>query len=127
MSRFHVAKIILGMLACFSTATLANVLNNDPASSQISTSPHKAPKNIPTPVSNNRGQLLYENHCTVCHDSSAHIRERSKARSLADIRQWVYRWSQQLNLEWTWAEINDVADFLNQRFYQYPSADVNSD
>ena len=33
-----------------------------------------------------RGRLLYENHCTTCHTSVAHIRAGRKAPSLDEIR-----------------------------------------
>lgn len=66
-----------------------------------------------------RGQLLYENHCRECHASQVHIRNRSKARNLAEIRRWVDQWSRQLGLDWTAQEIGDVVFYLNQTFYLY--------
>jgi cytochrome c5 len=66
-----------------------------------------------------RGQLLYENHCTVCHTSIVHIRERRKATSRDDIRMWIRRWQQHLQLQWGATEVDDVADFLNARFYGF--------
>lgn len=66
-----------------------------------------------------RGQLLYENHCQVCHDSRAHIRENHKARSPADVEMWVKRWSTYLKLNWKQAEIEDVRTFLSDRYYKF--------
>lgn len=66
-----------------------------------------------------RGQLLYENHCTVCHTSVAHVRSGRKAHSLADIRKQVLRWSKHLDLKWGADEVSDVVDYLNQNYYQF--------
>ena len=64
-----------------------------------------------------RGQLLYENHCTGCHDSRAHVRNNRRAKSLTEVRQWVVRWSGHLALNWGGDERNDVADYLYGRYY----------
>lgn len=68
-----------------------------------------------------RGQLLYENHCMVCHTSVVHVRERRKANSLEEIETWIIRWQAQLGLNWDSGEVDDVAEFLNQRFYRLES------
>lgn len=65
-----------------------------------------------------RGQLLYENHCTICHTSIVHVRERRKAASRAEIQAWVLKWQSHLGLGWEGEEIEDVAEYLNQRFYR---------
>ena len=49
--------------------------------------------------------MLYENHCTACHTSLAHVRENHKADSLDDLRGWVARWQTQLDLPWTVEEL----------------------
>lgn len=64
-----------------------------------------------------RGQLLYENHCVACHDSRAHIRNDRRAKTLADVRQWVVRWSDTLVLGWGASERDDVAGYLYERYY----------
>ena len=64
-----------------------------------------------------RGRLLYENHCQVCHDSRAHIRSDHKAKTLEDIEGWVVRWSTELKLSWSADEIRDVARYLGKRYY----------
>ncbi len=65
-----------------------------------------------------RGQLLYENHCVECHDGRAHYRENRRASSLAEVRQWVVKWSATLQLQWSADERGDVAAYLYQRYYQ---------
>lgn len=68
-----------------------------------------------------RGRLLYENHCTVCHTSIVHIRERRKAMSRDDVRMWIRRWQEQLKLQWGTVEIDDVTEFLNDQYYGFKS------
>lgn len=66
-----------------------------------------------------RGRLLYENHCTVCHTSVAHVRAGRKARSQNDIRKQVLRWSAHLELHWGASEVTDVVEYLNRTYYQF--------
>ena len=119
-------NIIVMFVACFSAASFANTNNNEPDSPQVTTPTKPAPEHLPTMPGSSRGQLLYENHCIVCHDSRAHIREKRKSRSVADIEKSVFHWAQHLNLEWNRAEINEVIKYLNQRFYQFPSTEKDA-
>ena len=70
-----------------------------------------------------RGRLLYENHCAECHTTEVHFREKRKAQSLDDVREWVLRWQAELELDWTGADVDDVARYLNGRYYQFVVAD----
>ncbi len=70
------------------------------------------------PAISSRGQLLYENHCQVCHTSVVHVRETRRVRSLRDLEYWVTRWSGELEFPWSADEINDVVDYLNRRYYK---------
>ncbi len=67
-----------------------------------------------------RGQLLYENHCTGCHESQAHVRESRKADTRAALRTQIDRWRLVLDLSWSDGEIDDVLQYLNQRYYRFP-------
>ena len=66
-----------------------------------------------------RGQLLYQNHCIVCHESNVHIRNKKKAKSIAEINTWVSKWSTYRKLDWSESEINAVSTFLNNTYYKY--------
>lgn len=66
-----------------------------------------------------RGHLLYENHCTACHTSVAHVRAQRKAQSVNDIRKQVLRWSGHLDLQWRADEVADVVDYLNSTYYHF--------
>jgi len=69
-----------------------------------------------------RGKLLYENHCKVCHTSVVHIREDRKAGSREEIRTWVQRWNKDLGLQWGSVEVDDVIEYLNERYYKLDDA-----
>ena len=66
-----------------------------------------------------RGEMLYQNHCTECHESTLHVRERTKVTMLADLEAAVRRWSDYKQLAWADAERNAVRDYLNQSFYGF--------
>ena len=66
-----------------------------------------------------RGGMLYDNHCKVCHESSVHVRENQKVHSLDDIRAQVVRWAENQKLGWGAAEIDDVVVYLDEHFYHF--------
>lgn len=66
-----------------------------------------------------RGMELYENHCAVCHASQVHIREKRKAKSLAQVESWIRHWVKELKLPWTDEEVKEVLSYLNLRYYEY--------
>jgi len=66
-----------------------------------------------------RGQLLYETHCNACHGTSVHSRNPRKAKSIGDIKHWVTRWSKELKLDWSSADIDDVAKHVNSKYYHF--------
>lgn len=72
------------------------------------------------------GQLLYQNHCRVCHDSTVHIREKRQVRSIKDIAYWVQRWSTYLKLNWSNEQKQQVVKYLNQKYYQFPERSPSS-
>ena len=67
-----------------------------------------------------RGQMLYENHCTNCHESTAHIRTKRKATSYKELGNWVNQRADWLNLGWSHVEKQEVMQYLNERYYKYP-------
>jgi cytochrome c1 len=70
-----------------------------------------------------RGRMLYENHCMACHDSVIHVRERHKVDSLEGIRRQVVIWSREIRLDWTEEEYSAVTSFLNAKFYGFAAPD----
>jgi cytochrome c5 len=67
-----------------------------------------------------RGMVLYEARCVACHSTSVHNRDARKAKTFADVREWVSRWSNFLGSDWGPTEIDDVSRYVNDRFYGFP-------
>lgn len=70
----------------------------------------------PDPV---RGGELYALHCGKCHSASVHGRQKRIASDFAEIRKQVIRWSENLGLGWNTEDVDDVAVYLNGRYYRY--------
>ena len=67
-----------------------------------------------------RGQMLYENHCTSCHESMVYIRSKRKAKNYKEVANWVNQRADWLNLDWSIVEKQEVMQYLNERYYKYP-------
>ncbi len=67
-----------------------------------------------------RGQMLYENHCTSCHESTVYIRAKRKATNYKEVGDWVNQFAGWLNLGWTKVEKREVMQYLNERYYKFP-------
>lgn len=72
------------------------------------------------------GQALHDKQCTSCHvslvggDGSAiYTRKDSIIHSPTDLRERIGMCSSQVNGALTPAQENDVAAYLNQRFYKF--------
>lgn len=68
-----------------------------------------------------RGELLYAMHCTGCHSTQMHWRDRRAAGDWAGILFQVERWQGANSLAWSDADILSVAHYLNATFYHYES------
>ena len=71
----------------------------------------------PEEPSKPRGQLLYENHCIQCHAGSVYARNPRQVNSLDDLYQTVEKWAKLQKLDWSELEIRDVANYLNDEYY----------
>jgi len=67
-----------------------------------------------------RGYMLYENHCTSCHESTVYIRAKRKAKNYKEVGNWVNQRADWLNLNWSDLEKQDVLQYLNEVYYKYP-------
>lgn len=65
-----------------------------------------------------RGELLYNNHCTKCHTSTVHVRQDRRANTIEAIRYQVRRWAKNNALNWSEKEVDDVVSFLNAKYYK---------
>ena len=70
------------------------------------------------PVSD-RGAMLYENHCDECHTEQVHWRKKRLVADKKSLFAEVKRWQHALNLDWTKTDIDEVSQYLNDRFYHY--------
>ena len=66
-----------------------------------------------------RGELLYETHCQACHGPEMHQRSRRIATDWGTLLAQVRRWESNIDLNWSQEEINDVAHYLNERYYGF--------
>ena len=67
-----------------------------------------------------RGRLLHENHCRMCHDSIAYKRGEKIAKNYTDVRAQVTRWATNTGLRWSEDDIASVSAYVAQRYYKYP-------
>lgn len=81
----------------------------------------RAPLATDAPTANaERGRLLYDTACSACHTTQPHWRENRVVHSWDDLVAQVQRWQGVAGQNWSAAEVNDVASFLNDRFYRFP-------
>lgn len=65
-----------------------------------------------------RGRLLYENHCTVCHTPKVHRRTPPLAIDRKELRRIVGEWAREAKLPWGTSEIEDVVRYLERAHYR---------
>jgi hypothetical protein len=65
-----------------------------------------------------RGKLLHDNHCRMCHDSIAYKRDRAIATDYAQIRAQVVRWQSSTGLHWSEGDIDNVTAYLAETYYK---------
>jgi hypothetical protein len=66
-----------------------------------------------------RGRLLYENHCEVCHTPNIHRRPNRIPIDAAELRDIVDRWQKQERLNWSAQDVTDVVQFLRETRYRF--------
>ena len=69
-----------------------------------------------------QGQALYQANCTGCHDTSIHTRPNSIIHSLDGLEKRVQFCETGNRLQWSAAQIEDVAAYLNESFYKFQKA-----
>jgi len=111
----NLAGVILPPLLLVSLATVAAMSDAPPAAPAPAQPDTEAP-----PPTMGRGMLLYENHCLGCHESRLHLREHRSARNMDELKQWVARWAGHQKLTWDANDVEDVARYLNLRYYNFP-------
>lgn len=113
-----VALLSLGLSSSLARATPAAAPPTAPESLPNIDAPAPKPLAPPLPP---RGQMLYENHCTACHESVVHIRQTRRTPSLAALRGRVTQWADYLRLDWGVDEVEEVTRYLDDRYYRFES------
>lgn len=67
-----------------------------------------------------RGRMLHENHCRMCHDSVAYKRSDKIAHTYDEIKAQVTRWQTNTGLHWSEADIDSVTAFVAKTYYKLP-------
>jgi len=70
-----------------------------------------------------RGELLYEMHCTACHNTQVHWRDKKLATDWVNLQAEVQRWQKFSNLGWGEDDVAAVARYLNALYYRHPAPD----
>lgn len=72
------------------------------------------------------GKALHDKHCVACHarltngePASLYTRENRLVTSLEGLHKQVRRCEQNLELRWFDEDIDNVAAYLNQAYYQF--------
>ena len=66
-----------------------------------------------------RGRLLYENHCVLCHTPNIHRRPNRAPLDAAQLREIVTSWQREEKLRWSDQDVEDVVQFLRESFYRF--------
>ena len=70
-----------------------------------------------------RGRVLYENHCRMCHESLAFKRGDRIAKDYEEVRAQVIRWQTNTSLHWSEEDIENVASYVARTYYKMPCPD----
>lgn len=70
-----------------------------------------------------RGGLLYSTHCSACHNSTIHWREKKLATDWTSLKAQVKLWQGYNKLRWSEEDIIDVTSYLNTHYYNFISPD----
>lgn len=65
-----------------------------------------------------RGELLYENHCSTCHEDHVHMRQGSSILTIDEVSAQVERWAKELKLGWNDQDVFDVREYLLSTYYR---------
>jgi len=71
------------------------------------------------PAAASRGELLYTTHCIACHTTQVHWRSSRLVTDWAGLLLQVRRWQAAAALQWSDADITEVARHLNNTTYRF--------
>jgi len=70
-------------------------------------------------INTNRGYLLYENQCSLCHSQQIHWQEKKLVTDWNSLVAQVDRWQNSSGLKWRKDEIEDVSHYLDNTYYHF--------
>ena len=65
------------------------------------------------------GKALVDANCTKCHDERIYTRPDHRVTTLDGLKKQVSRCELALGLKWFDEDVDDVAAYLNQTYYQF--------
>jgi mono/diheme cytochrome c family protein len=123
-TKIIVSAILLSLGSTLASPSWAKTLAEPPLPPEVQdipSAPNQPAEEPASPAVPSRGQLLYEDHCTTCHESTIHVRENRRTHSLTELRERVEGWAAYLTLHWSRDEVDEVVHHLNSQFYKFPS------
>lgn len=75
-----------------------------------------------TDVDFNYAQRLYDIHDVLCYGVSIFENGEHVTKDRESLRSAVEQWQDQRELGWKPAEIAEVANYLNERFFRFPAS-----
>jgi hypothetical protein len=70
-----------------------------------------------------RGRVLHDTYCVMCHDARIYTREDRIARDYRDIRGEVRRWAVNIGMKWDDADVERVATHIATKYYRLSCPD----
>src|SRR6478672_464721 len=64
-----------------------------------------------------QGKMLYETYCGTCHYEKLHERKTTDIKTTAALKVAVSKWSLEAKRTFTPAELDDIAEYLDQSHY----------
>ena len=74
---------------------------------------------LPATASAADGAGLHQGHCVSCHGTEVYTRDDRRVTTRPGLTKQVQRCELALGLGWFEEDVDAVAEFLNQRFYQF--------
>ena len=65
------------------------------------------------------GKKLYDANCTTCHDTSVHMRQDRKIKSLDALNKQLIACTQAAHAKLSDAEQKSIVQYLNEQFYKF--------
>ena len=82
-----------------------------------------ATSSVTAAVAAEPSQEAHDTYCIACHNTSVYTRENRQAADYDAVRAQVDRWQSTISLNWSAEEIDRMAVWLANRYYQIPCPD----